>query len=950
MVRTLHDGSPRIAALRALLTVSMLVAPLVAAAASPVVSEDVPVPGGTAALAKAIGLAIVPDRARFAAELARVVYDDTKERRKYANSKFRRLLAYFETVEQPESALSRSDAISVEAPIDRVPIPLSAVVWSEVLRRPVAPERVFATVMSDAAAALLLHGLAALDDETLQFFVDHPAVVRQLYERGASAFAGYVSHLEVRGNRVAVPGGDRAAPLWEALLGEQTGQPGRFIRQLFIKGDGRLAYLYDTIGSLDAARASFALGLWIPDERRRLERFNALGAAVASIAPEWSVDQFPFRRPTHDLVSMLLRVEPGATGAPRAPMWQALWARVLNIANDASERNTTRNMPHDGRPIDAAWLVDALLHGDAPSRSERLDQFAFGQRALLITGSEAVPDALLVLRAFPRFRMLMLTLERIGVRRPALYAALVRQAERVSDVETTRAHAALAGFQGSIALVERLTRVRTIDSSTAETLLEALAMVPFNEERGYQGALVPWLQFQLRPAIADSEGGFDDLLLEALAGSPDAASTGPVSWEGQQYRFDLVAAERERLRRGSARDGRYSIDVAMKLHGLAQRLATDATARTDIQAAIVSLRQQATWPSGARQTVEDAIENLTAMRGSPDASQKARVRESLLDLVDVELGEALLALSYEVNLNVPRGAAGIASIVAGRHDFGLARSDHEVRVRTAWSMPKRMIESSTPWHLEGAALGLELAIPSAALRRIDTAPPLRPRAIHELERDMLATGVVLMDPRLLRNEDRDAIAEAIARGRRRVEALAGRDGDADEIAREIAMDGWRVRALQWTLRHEPQRVLSWFSETDLLYLGGGDRIDLHAWGMPAVDVIGCLCSRWTTPGLWTALVGRPQPGLLAVTVADLNLHVAAALAEMRLPAALAKSILSFAVQDFVDRVPLLHGDDWLTRVRAARDLSRALIEDFVSAATIEGPFVRDTSAETRRVP
>jgi hypothetical protein len=388
----------------------------------------------------------------------------------------------------------------------------------------------------------------------------------------------------------------------------------------------------------------------------------------------------------------------------------------------------------------------------------------------------------------------------------------------------------------------------------------------------------------------------------------------------------------------------------MKLHGLAQRLATHATAWTDIQAAIVSLRQQATWPLGARQTVEDAIENLTAMRGSPDASQKARVRESLLDLVDVELGEALLSLSYEINLNVPRGAVGIASIVAGRHDFGLARSDHEARVRTAWSMPKRMVESSAPWHLEGAALGLELAIPSAALRRIETAPPPRPRTIHELERDTLATGVVLMDPRLLRNEDRDAIAEAIARGRRRVEALAGRDGDADAIAREVAMDGWRVRALQWTLRHEPQRVLSWFSETDLLYLGGGDRIDLHAWGMPAVDVIGCLCSRWTAPGLWTALVGRPQPALLAVTVADLNLHVAAALAEMRLPAALAKSVLSFAVEDFVDRVPLLHADDWLTRVRAARELPRALIEDFVSAATIEGPLLPDTSAETRRVP
>ena len=31
--------------------------------------------------------------------------------------------------------------------------------------------------------------------------------------------------------------------------------------------------------------------------------------------------------------------------------------------------------------------------------------------------------------------MLILTLERIGVRRPAVYAALVRQAERVSDLK-----------------------------------------------------------------------------------------------------------------------------------------------------------------------------------------------------------------------------------------------------------------------------------------------------------------------------------------------------------------------------------------------------------------------------------------------------------------------------------------------------------------------------------
>ena len=103
-------------------------------------------------------------------------------------------------------------------------MPLPSVVWSEVLRRPVDPAHLFAIVMSDAAAAFLVHGLAALDDETLQFFVDHPAAVRQLYERGAPAFATFAAHLQVRANRVVVPGGDQAVPLWEALIGEQ-GRP-----------------------------------------------------------------------------------------------------------------------------------------------------------------------------------------------------------------------------------------------------------------------------------------------------------------------------------------------------------------------------------------------------------------------------------------------------------------------------------------------------------------------------------------------------------------------------------------------------------------------------------------------------------------------------------------------------------------------------------------------------
>src|SRR5262245_20198934 len=520
MLPTRHAGSHRTAALAGLLSTVMMIAPRVVAAAAPGVSEDVPVPGGTAALAKALEIDPVPDRARFAEELARIIYQDTKPRRMSVGSKFRQLNAYLETIEREELTSTRGNTVPADAQLERVPVPLPSVVWSEVLRRPVDPAHLFAIVMSDAAAAFLVHGLAALDDDTLQFFVDHPAAVRQLYERGAPAFATFAAHLQVRANRVVVPGGDQAVPLWEALVGEQAGQPAAFIFRLFTRDEGRLAYLYDTIGSLDPSRASFALGLWIADTRARVDRFKALGSAVTAMGHDVWTDQSPFRRASHDLVSMLLRAQPQPTGAPAAPAWRVWWAHAFDASDASDDLAKLRATSTQGEAIDAAWLVATLLQSNAPSRSERLDQFAFGQRALALSGPAELADALFELRSLPRFRMLMLTVERIGVRRPTLYAALTRLAEQISTLEITRARATLANLQGAIALVERLVRVRSIDASTAERLLEALARVPFKKERGFLGGLAPWLRGELRPGLK-SDGVLEESLGEALAGSAD---------------------------------------------------------------------------------------------------------------------------------------------------------------------------------------------------------------------------------------------------------------------------------------------------------------------------------------------------------------------------------------------------------------------------------------------
>src|SRR6185295_7838612 len=133
--------------------------------------------------------------------------------------------------------------------------------------------------------------------------------------------------------------------------------------------------------------------------------------------------------------------------------------------------------------------AETTMSGTGRSRNERLDQFAFGQRVFAAADATASPDVLVVLKAFPRFRMLMLTLERIGIRQPAVYAALTRHAQRLSALDAERGHMALAQFQGAIALVARLARVRTIDVPTAETLLATLAAVPLNHDGRYAGGV-----------------------------------------------------------------------------------------------------------------------------------------------------------------------------------------------------------------------------------------------------------------------------------------------------------------------------------------------------------------------------------------------------------------------------------------------------------------------------
>ena len=134
--------------------------------------------------------------------------------------------------------------------------------------------------------------------------------------------------------------------------------------------------------------------------------------------------------------------------------------------------------------------------------------------------------------------MLMLTLERMGVRRAAVYAAAARRAQQLSPLDGRRAFVALGQFQGALALIARMTRMRTLDVAAAEALVTSLSSVPLNQDGRYAGGVATWIQQELRPAIPRADD-IENALFPALAGAPSAdapagapASTGKGSGTG----------------------------------------------------------------------------------------------------------------------------------------------------------------------------------------------------------------------------------------------------------------------------------------------------------------------------------------------------------------------------------------------------------------------------------
>lgn len=915
-------------------------------AAAPIGTVLVPVSVPALAAARTLGLDPASDRVRFLPDFVRLLHTGSDEK-----------LAVLETLRRPAvgpAARSQGGAVVV---------PLDAELWSTaVFKRPVPLDQLLTAILTDRRAALLATGLASLDDETLVYVAQTPTLVTDLYERGAAPFAAFGATLRVRDGRIVTPGLESDRAVWEGVVGAPVDAPDRFIRQMFLPPTGgRLAYLYGTVALMEAPTVRFVLGPETRDAAARIERVRMLAAAAGSLYGEWKLDAFPFARPLHDLALLLTRLRVDGDGKPLPPASRAFWSEVWSVSAAQGSPTTATSAPSDAE-IDAAWLIEMAGFGNMFERGDRIEQFAFAQRVFGASAVSARADAMQAVRAFPRQKMLMLTLERMGLGAPALYAFVSQRAASLDVHDTNRGYWVMAQLQSALALLARMRMSGSLDARVSESLVRSLFALPLTDQR-YAGGIARWIQKELAPRLPSSTD-VDTSLLMALAGPPLGGGAPRVEWEGERYRLDFGSAELRRLQAVRERQGGPTLDLAITLEQVATALGGASLDHDDLVAAQRRLQDALTARAGElqisltaadvaasgisaprrlRESIERVGTDLDQTIRARDLRRASREASALLELVDIATGEALLDLAYAADIGDPAGPALLSRNGALRHDFGFGRIDTDTRNRLLWAVPRQDFQPGVAWHVTGSALGLDIALARLALTRLNSDRLGAVPRIPSIDRDGFAIGLALMKTRDLRDTTRDAIAAGLARGTARVAAAAADAQQLEQVASMLRFDGLRRRSLHYMAVDAPARVPELFSLTELVQVGEGPTpSELAPWGSMALPLSGCPCTHVVLPSAWPLLIGRPQLSLAAASVSDLNIRIAAALSELRLPAQLAKPVLAAAIQDFIEDAAPLDGGDWWALSRAARTLTRERIEDYVAAAaSVGGALVPD---------
>jgi hypothetical protein len=697
-----------------------------------------------------------------------------------------------------------------------------------------------------------------------------------------------------------------------------------------------MAFFYDTMAHLDVPRQTFALS----------GRVGDLYGAFARPEEEWRPSRRPFTRTAVDGALLFSSILVSGDGRPVGPMWTALWDPVFQgscaLEEDASDRRLESVKVGASDQTDAAWLASRIIAPGVGRARERLRSLLFAQRVFPSPDVRSAADLRDALCGVARAPALMLSLERIGAREPAIYARAAAVARRLPGVgQDGDRRARLVIIQAAAAVLVAAQQTRVFDPDRAAAVALAHDLIRAAEasiEKDDAEPVIDWIEKTLVPALSRATGltadhvPLDRILLSAAAGvRPDAARAPVIVWEEVRYRVDpalgrLANAERIRTSQRS-----LSLDAALLLN----RAARGRTLAGDAERLAVLKKEAAAVVAAAAAGDEEVNGDAKWVTRGPTRAEAEAI-----------VGETLASIVYAISLGPATSPAARAANVAARHMLRAAASGMgPTAADTGWDLPAEEFGPSG-WLVRGSLLGLDVGLARLSLRRVDIGLPAPPE-VTDNDRRTLAETVRLMSAADLTDAARDGIAAAIARGRERAAELLALPDGAQTLGAEAGMDELRRQIIAWNASRDPKLAASelWLSE--LLRLGrpqiAADHLD--AWGTATIPLEGGLAVRFPVMGDGCLLAARPAAGIMAATLPDVTLRVVEALAELRLPASLAPDLLAYATQQVIDEATVAHPDDRDAIARAARDIAADRIVDFIAALSVDGPLVPEKSEQ-----
>ena len=837
------------------------------------------------------------------------------------------------------AGLNAGQTVRIPVPEVTVPVPMPRSAWETLVFHRATPENQWvAALLDDPQASLLAYGMLALDDETRGWLAGD----RQLLGDAVShpeAFTLVAPAFRVTGKTLELPGGAAAAPAWEAVAGAKPADPKRFFRALVAADEGRLAFFFATIASLDEPHLRLVLGAAGTPSR------NALRWAYDGFADpivHWTLVGHPFAHGRMDGAVILRTLNVDASGRLLGPTWERVWQSVFDSDN-LGMKGATKGLERD-RAIDGHWIMERILSLPQGERDARLEVLLFAQRAFPHPQPQDAADLIVALRGYQRFPAVAAVLERMGVTAPATYAAVMRGAEQAAEASDERRPAVLSQFQGALALLDRLRLREAIAAADAErAALDLAALVP--EDGWYEGRVAAWIDRTLTSLAGGTDGDADlrqRRLLDALAGVRPSRQPAVFTWEEERYQVAFADAERERIDTIVTQQLRPDVAAVLRLSAAVTALHTAATvealrgATADLAQLLGSTAAPAKEPQlygDLLRDARDAVKDLQKIDEAKELKKAGPAVQPVTRLMDLQTAFVLRLLDYAVFM--PSEDNGSIADVAARHDFGgQTGATDAVRARAAWLAPSEVSEEGG-WRLRGSLLAMDVATGRFAVRRLSSAPPTHPPTLVDNTRLQLAQTLALAQSAPMTDAGRDAIAAAIALGRERVRAAASAPGTV--IPAPTGMSAWRREALAWTMANDPEQLEAQFTTRELYALGVEATPPApDSWGTAQTLTSGCLCLKLVALTPWEELAGRSGTTVAVASASDLSLRLAEHMSALNVPAELLPAVLAFATGDVIENAESRFEEDSMALSRAARAITRQHVEDIVASVVGRG--------------